>query len=129
VSIIIQAPTSNCAVDGVGLLAATQLSVDITQDIDDPSGMVCTDVTGGLVIQVSFTKQSDSMAFYDSLTTRSGMNFWILDARAAWQWYLPDNAIVGVVDSTQRISQFSCMPIPGQVVTILPLLGHCGTGI
>jgi hypothetical protein len=38
---------------------------------------------GGLVLQVSFMLQSDSMAFYDALTTTSGMNSWISSARDA----------------------------------------------
>ncbi|KAG1677216.1 hypothetical protein FOA52_013414 [Chlamydomonas sp. UWO 241] len=101
-------------------LAPTQTSVDITQGISDPIGMVCTNVQGGLVLQVSFTAQSDSTTFYNSLTSNAGINFFIFNARATND--LPCNAILGVVDSTQRTTQFSCTAIPGQVSVIIPRL-------
>ncbi|KAG1674024.1 hypothetical protein FOA52_000330 [Chlamydomonas sp. UWO 241] len=92
----------------------------ITQGIQAPTGMVCTNVQGGLVIQVGFSAMTDSTAFYNSITTTPGMTFFIFNARAANS--LPCNAIIGVIDSTQRTSQFSCVPIAGQVSTILPVL-------
>ncbi|KAG1674021.1 hypothetical protein FOA52_000327 [Chlamydomonas sp. UWO 241] len=109
-----------CTSDGPGLMAAITTSVDITQGIQPPTSMVCTNVQGGLVMQISFMMQSDSMAFYNSITSAPGMTFFIFNARAANS--LPCNAIIGVVDSTQRTAQFSCTPISGQVSTILPVL-------
>ncbi|KAG1674032.1 hypothetical protein FOA52_000338 [Chlamydomonas sp. UWO 241] len=112
VSMIVNSPGANCAADSVGLMASIQISVDITQGIQAPLAMVCTDVSGGLVLQISFLLQSDSMAFFDSVTSTPGMTFFIFNARAANS--LPCNAIIGVVDSTQRTAQFSCTAIPGQ---------------
>ncbi|KAG1674027.1 hypothetical protein FOA52_000333 [Chlamydomonas sp. UWO 241] len=102
----------NQGIPAVGLMASIQISVDITQGIQAPLAMVCTDVSGGLVLQISFLLQSDSMAFFDSVTSTPGMTFFIFNARAANS--LPCNAIIGVVDSTQRTAQFSCTAIPGQ---------------
>ncbi|KAG1665341.1 hypothetical protein FOA52_011755 [Chlamydomonas sp. UWO 241] len=119
VSIIVNSPATSCAADGVGLMAATQISIDLA-GVAKPSGMVCTDVSGGLVLQVSFTAQSSAVDFYNKFTTNAGMNFWIFNARSTND--LPCNAILGVVDSTQRTKQFSCTPIPGQVSTILTAL-------
>ncbi|KAG1667566.1 hypothetical protein FOA52_014646 [Chlamydomonas sp. UWO 241] len=120
VSMIVQSAATSCTADGAGLMAAISVSVSITQGIANPTGMVCTNVAGGLVIQISFMLQSDSMAFYNSITSSPGMTFFIFNARATDD--LPCNAVIGVVDSTQRTAQFSCTPIPGQVATILPVL-------
>ncbi|KAG1667575.1 hypothetical protein FOA52_014656 [Chlamydomonas sp. UWO 241] len=113
-------PNATLVYYNMGIPACTVVSVSITQGIANPTGMVCTNVAGGLVIQISFMLQSDSMAFYNSITSSPGMTFFIFNARATDD--LPCNAVIGVVDSTQRTAQFSCTPIPGQVATILPVL-------
>jgi hypothetical protein len=118
---IVQAPGAHCAVDGSGIMAAIQISIDITQNRHHPTVMECTDVSGGLILHISFTSQADSIAFYDSITMTSGMNFFVFNARATGD--LPCNAIIGVVESsTQRQTQFSCTPVGGQAATILPSL-------
>ncbi|KAG1654709.1 hypothetical protein FOA52_005910, partial [Chlamydomonas sp. UWO 241] len=122
VSVIVYGTT--CSADGTGIMTAITLSVDSTHGIQAPTGMVCSDVEGGLVIQVSFMLQSDSMAFYESVTSAPGMAYFIDNNRATGN--LPCNAIISVVDdSTQRTAYFSCIAYTsalGQVSTIIPEL-------
>jgi hypothetical protein len=116
VAIIVNSPAASCPAHGTGLMDATQTSVEITQGISAPTGMVCTDVpvlpvlsaAGGLVLQVAFARQSDAVAFYNSLTDANGINFWIVNARSTND--LPCNTTVLVYLNQYVLSQFSCTP-------------------
>ncbi|KAG1658979.1 hypothetical protein FOA52_008301, partial [Chlamydomonas sp. UWO 241] len=90
----VQSAATSCTADGAGLMAAISVSVSITQGIAKPTGMVCTNVAGGLVIQISFMLQTDATAFFNSITTTPGMTFFIFNARATDD--LPCNAVIGV---------------------------------
>ncbi|KAG1665837.1 hypothetical protein FOA52_005872 [Chlamydomonas sp. UWO 241] len=75
-----------------GICSMSDLSVGIIQGITS-SGMDCTNVFGALIFQVSFAMQSDSMVFYNSLTSPSGIAFWVFNAGAG----LPCGAVIGFV--------------------------------
>ncbi|KAG1654711.1 hypothetical protein FOA52_005912 [Chlamydomonas sp. UWO 241] len=90
--------------------------------IQAPTSMGCLYVEGGLLVQLSFMLQSDSMAFCDSVTSAPGMTYFLANFRTTG--YLPCNAIMSVADdSTQRTAYFSCfgfVSVEGQVATLIP---------
>ena len=117
VTLFIANPHESCAAQGAGLMAAVQALMSLGTDTQ-ASSITCSDVAGGVVLQMRFTLQTTASNFYVQITSTAGIQYFIYTALN--NGGLLCGSTIGVVDSLGTSATFACSAVPGVPSTLIP---------